>query len=65
MTLRIFILTDFHNPHVTSDLVLKTKSRNHGRGRDGQPSLDRRASKSFVLPILVSKSFRLRILPGF
>jgi len=45
--------TRFPQPHVTSDLVPTSKLRDHGRGRDGRDDPDRRAPKSFVLPILV------------
>jgi hypothetical protein len=54
----------FHSPLVTSDLVLKTKSRNHSRGRDSRVNPHRRASKSFLSRILVSKFFDIRILQG-
>jgi hypothetical protein len=38
--------------------------RNHGRGRDGRVNPRRRASKSFLSRILVSKFFDIRILRG-
>ena len=38
--------------------------RNHGRGRDGRVKPNHRFPKSLVLRNLVSKSFRLPILPG-
>src|SRR5579863_10009356 len=61
-----FIEESFPQPKcVTSDLVPRSNLRDHGRGRDGRLSPHRRAPKSFVLPILVSKSFRLPILPRF
>src|SRR5579863_1441839 len=58
------LLNNFHSPNVTSDLAPANKMRNHGRGRDGRVSPHHRAAKSFVMPILVSKSFRLPILRG-
>jgi hypothetical protein len=53
---------NFHKSIVTSDLARKIKLRNHGRGRDGWQRPIRRASKYFVLPILVPKFFDIRIL---
>ena len=54
----------FHSSGVTSDLALEIKVRNHGRGRDGWVNPRRRASKSFLSRILVSKFFDIRILRG-
>jgi hypothetical protein len=39
----------FHSPHVTSDLALKIKLRDDGRGRDARVNPQRRASKSFIV----------------
>jgi hypothetical protein len=54
----------FHNHNVTSDLVPLQNLRDHGRGRDGRVNPHRRAPKSLVVRILVSKFFDIRILPG-
>jgi hypothetical protein len=40
---------DFHSPIVTSDLALKIKLRNHGRGRDSRENTSRQATKSFAV----------------
>ena len=49
---------------VTSNLVPPSKLRNHGRGRDGRVNPHRRAPKSFVSQILISKFFRPSDLEG-
>jgi hypothetical protein len=53
-----------HSPIVTSDLAPAKKLRNHGRGRDGLLQSKWSRAKSFVLPILTSKFFDIRILRG-
>jgi hypothetical protein len=55
---------NFHRSTVTSDLALKKKSRNHGRGGDGWQEPTGRSSKFFVSKILISKFFDIRILAG-
>jgi hypothetical protein len=51
-----------HNPTVTSDLAFHSKSRHYGQGGGGRLKPRGIARNSFVVKILVSKSFALKIL---
>jgi len=58
-------LHEIHSPVVTSDLAPNKKQAHHSQGKGSLISPDDSGRKSFAVKILTSKSFVVRILPGF
>jgi hypothetical protein len=53
---------DFHTHLVTSNLALRHKSVHHSRGKSSLEKSDDNGPNSFVVKILTSNSFALKIL---